>query len=250
MYLHLGNASIHTSTRQGGRAYQQDAADWQHDPSFIVAAVADGMGSGKGSGRIATTAVMLSLNILNAYGPEHPGAAIAATSDCVRDLIGDERGANDDTTMVLATVEKCGDVRVGWVGDSRAYVLTKSELLHRLTTDHNRAPYAPNVLTRALLGPDLDHRHNSHGADCQQHRLEFAEYSDSFDPALMVVLVTDGVCGVLTDYQISRILRSAPDAAHAARRLTAFALRAARAEGGNPDNATALVIDLQPNAEV
>lgn len=249
--------AIDASTCQGDRAYQQDAAGWRDDPSLIVAAVADGMGSGSGSGRIASTAVMLALNILNTYG-EQPSAAIAATSDCVRDLTGHGRGENDDTTLVLAAIETCGDVHVAWVGDSRAYVLTRSGRLHQLTKDHNLGPYRPNTLTRALLGPELDHRHHAHGANCQQHSPEAAEYSNPFDPPVMVVLMTDGVCGALTEEDIRRLLESSGDdaqdtdrdhrtpATRAASRLTAFAVRAARAkdDGLTADNATALVIDL------
>lgn len=256
--MYLGNATIDLNTRQGDRAYQQDAADWHHDRNRITAAVADGMGSGTGSARIATMAVTLALNIADAYGPEQPGAAIAATSDCVRDLTRDDRNEKDNTTLVVATVEASGDVRVAWVGDSRAYVLTRRGRLHQLTKDHNEAPYAPNVLTRTLLGPDLYHRHTDGLVECTRHRPEFAEYSDSFDPAVMVVLMTDGVCGVLTDNQINSLLSSAStasgtdgrvDASRAASRLTAFGLHAARALDKKADNATALVIDLGESLE-
>jgi serine/threonine protein phosphatase PrpC len=239
----LSLADIEISTHQGGRKYQQDRATFNRETSHITAAVADGMGSGAGSGRIAHMAATFATQIASVYGPEHPGAAIAAAAECVRSVADDDRGENDNTTLVLATIETSGDVRVGWVGDSRAYVLTRRGRLIALTKDHNRAPYAPNILTRSLLGPDLHHQHTQPD-ECLDHRPEFSDYPSDSDPAAMVVLMTDGVCGMLADDEISSILRTAPNARRAARRLTGIAIRTARAMGENPDNATALVIDV------
>lgn len=247
-----GQAAIEISTDQGGRQYQQDRATFSRHGGHITACVADGMGSGQGSDKIAHMAATFAVQIASVYGPEQPGAAVAAAAECVRAAAEDERGENDNTTLVLVTVEPCGDssahVRVGWVGDSRAYVYTKRGKLIPLTKDHNQAPHFPNVLTRTLLGPELYHLHDDAG-ECLSHRPEFAEYSSLNDPAALVVLMTDGVCGVLPDNEISDILIAAPNARRAAKRLTGRAVREARAKGGSPDNATALVIDLDPRTE-
>ena len=239
----IDSAEVEIASLQGDRDHQQDAAYWTRQDGHLVAAVADGMGSGKDSGRIAGLAVDLATRICSAYGPEHPQRAVTATSECVRALAEADRGRNDDTTLVLATIDHARTVRVAWVGDSRAYVLTYRGRLRQLTKDHNRGPWAPNVLTRALLGPDLYHLHDG-AEECERHTPEYAEWSDPVDPAVMVLLVTDGVCGPLAEAQISHILQTAPNPRRAARRLTGNAVRA---DGqGRADNATALVIDLTP----
>lgn len=241
--LAIDSAEVEIASLQGGREYQQDAAYWTRERGCLVAAVADGMGSGKDSGRIAGLAVDLATRICSAYGPGDPEKAITATGECVRALAEHDRGRNDDTTLVLATIDHARTVRVAWVGDSRAYVLTRRGRLWQLTKDHNRGPWAPNVLTRALLGPELYHLHDG-AQECERHTPEYAEWSDPVDPAVMVALVTDGVCGPLTEAQIGGILRDAPNPRRAARRLTGSAVRAV--EQGHADNATALVIDLNP----
>lgn len=181
---------LEIATDQGGREYQQDRAAFARESGHLVAAVADGMGSGKNSDRIAELAATLATRIAWTYGPEHPEYAVTAAAECVRDLTDADRGEYDNTTLVLATVEAPGAVplvRVAWVGDSRAYVLTRRGRLVPLTKDHNRAPWAPNVLTRCLLGDDLYHRHDR-GAECVKHEPEAAVYADVADPAVMVAL--------------------------------------------------------------
>ncbi len=248
--LSLRDAPIETSTLQGGRAYQQDASTWLRatDPTtgrlFLVAAVADGMGSGKNSDLIANDAVFLSATITAAYGPgDSEAAAIRATRELIN-VQHEDRGENDNSTLVLATYD--GSVlRVAWVGDSRAYAFTGRGRLIPLTRDHNRAPHAPNVLTRTLLG-ELDHRCGG-SDDCTGHTPEAAVFEPTPETGALerILLCTDGVCGVLSDGEIAEVLRGATNANRAAKRLTGSAVRTATDRGvEQPDNATALVIDL------
>jgi serine/threonine protein phosphatase PrpC len=247
--LSLRDAPIETSALQGGRAYQQDAATWLRatDPAtgrpFMVAAVADGMGSGKDSDLIANDAVFLAATITSAYGSERPDAAIRAAREVIA-VQHEDRGGNDNSTLILATYDGSA-LRVAWVGDSRAYAFTSRGRLVPLTRDHNRAPYRPNVLTRTLLG-ELDHRCGS-SDDCTGHTPESAVFEPTPEtgPLERILLCTDGVCGVLSDGEIAEVLRGASNANRAAKRLTGSAVRAATARGvEQPDNATALVIDL------
>lgn len=251
--MNLRDHRIEISTLKGGRDYQQDAATWLYatDPnpkrgdSYIIACVADGCGSGSGSGIIATDAIRTATMITAAYGPDRLHSAIDATRRIINDQHPD-RDEHDNTTMVLATVDNYCDLQIGWSGDSRAYVLDRWSRLHRLTTDHNLANVgAPNVLTRSLLG------HSGHDCDydtehCSTHQPETVSYTEGGlrHEASRVLLCTDGVCGVLTDNEIRQILSEAPNARRAARRLTGTAVRRAAGLGDVPDNATALVIDL------
>lgn len=200
----LAFAPVESRTLKGDRSYQQDACDWLRavDPDtglpVIVAAVADGCGSGAGSGRIAKDAVRLAIRIAATYGAEHLDRAI----DAAREIIDERRprrGRNDNTTLVLAYYD-AASLRVAWVGDSRAYALTADGTLHALTRDHNLAPYAPNQLTRALLG-SVDHRHGDAWEGCESHTPQVATplLGVPFQPSpARVLLCTDGVCGALS----------------------------------------------------
>lgn len=241
-------APVESRTLRGDRDYQQDACDWQRavDPDtglpVIVAAVADGCGSGAGSGRIAKAAVQLAVQIAACYGPEHLDRAIDAAREII-DARFPRRGRNDNTTLVLAYYD-AARLRVAWIGDSRAYALTADGQLHQLTKDHNLAPYAPNQLTRALLA-DGNHRHGDAWEGCESHTPQVAEplLGPPFAwPPARILLCTDGVG--LSGGAIVDTLTGAPDAASAARRLTSRAVRVARDAGEKADNATALVIDI------
>jgi len=245
-------APIETRALKGDRSYQQDACDWARvtDPDtgrpVIVAAVADGCGSGAGSGRIAKDAVSLAVRIAGTHGQANLDRAI----DAAREIIDERRprrGRNDNSTLVLAYYD-AAVLRVAWVGDSRAYALTADGVLHQLTRDHNLAPYAPNQLTRALLG-SLDHRHGDAWEGCESHTPQLATplLGSTLSPAARILLCTDGVCGPLSDEEIASTLANTSDASTAARRLTSRAVRAARSAASampEADNATALVIDL------
>lgn len=241
-------APVETRTLKGDRDYQQDAADWTRavDPDtglpVIVAAVADGCGSGAGSGRIAKAAVQLAVQVAACYGREHLDRAIDTTREII-DARFPRRGRNDNTTLVLAYYD-AASLHVAWIGDSRAYALTADGRLHQLTKDHNLAPYAPNQLTRALLA-SVDHRHGDAWEGCESHTPQLAEplLGRPFaSPPAWILLCTDGVG--LSGGAIVDTLTGAPDAASAARRLTSRAVRVARVAGEKADNATALVIDL------
>lgn len=241
-------APVGSRTLKGDRSYQQDACNWARtlDPDsglpVIVAAVADGCGSGAGSGRIARDAVKLAVSIAATYGREHLDRAIDATREII-DQRHPRRDRNDNTTLVLAYYD-AASLHVAWIGDSRAYALTSDGQLRQLTKDHNLAPHAPNVLTRALLA-GVDHRHGDAWEGCESQTPQLAEpfLGVPFAPApVRVMLCTDGVA--LSGGAIVDTLTGAPDAASAARRLTSRAVRTARAAGEKADNATALVIDL------
>jgi serine/threonine protein phosphatase PrpC len=246
-YYLLRRARIETSTLQGDRNHQQDATNWIHATAptgkpFLVASIADGMGSGSGSDIIATQAVNVATHIAATFGPSSLLDSVKAAANIIRDG-NPHRGESDNTTLVTVTVDSHDTIRVAWVGDSRAYVYTRNGRLQQLTTDHSEGPYRPNVLTRTLLGY-RDHSHTD-VRECASHAPE--THTSYVDYPTMVVLVTDGVCGVLDNAAISEILAHAPNARRAARRLTGQAIRVAHEKGSTyADNATALVIDLFP----
>ena len=130
---------------------------------------------------------------------------------------------------------------IGHVGDSRAYILTHTNL-EQLTRDHSlvqrlqelgqltpaEAAIHPqrNVLYRAIgQGEGLE-------IDVSLHRLV---------PGMKILLCSDGLWGLVSDKSISEIVWSAPDLQTACNRL----VDAANAAGG-PDNITAVIIEYAP----
>jgi len=139
------------------------------------------------------------------------------------------------TTLTLVWI--AGDrAVVGHVGDSRAYLVTKSGMV-QLTQDHSVVaelvrsgglqasearlhPYR-NVLTRALgAAPQVE-------ADVNSVRVE---------PGEALLLCTDGLTAVLQDEEIHKTLVEMDDPTRCAQRLVDLA----NARGG-PDNITAVV---------
>jgi len=223
---------------------------WRWDAfGCLAAAVCDGMGSLPGSGTIARVAAGYSL-AMAAWGftadkARSPVAILKAASELTR---AHPETADGDTTAVLAWIDPvAGTVEGAWVGDSRLYVYGDDSRLHLQTKDHNLAAQgAPTVLTRSLLAPEF---HDCAKEPCTEHQPEGLSWAPTTVRPWRVVMTTDGVHDVVTGAEMDEQLAGAPDAGHAARRLTAFALRkaarlaAADRRPRNADNTTALVID-------
>lgn len=141
------------------------------------------------------------------------------------------------TTLTAALVKDRG-ITIVHAGDSRAYLLHKEGKLQLLTKDHSlvqrlvelgqinesKAAADPrrNILYRALgqielLEPDVIHY--------------------SFPVDSLLILCSDGLWGVLSDYEIKRIINGAPSIAAACKRLVDAANRA-----GGPDNISVLLV--------
>ena len=248
------------STRIGGRDRNNDAATWALNTSnsgdpFVIAAIADGVGSPAGSGTAARAAVQTACAIGMHLDVRFEMAQLAdATAETLRGVsawtttptdvvVATMREFDDpdlaqgqpaDTTFVGLTLDSDAEIRVCWLGDSRAYVLTAETRLVQLTDDHNRAAQGrPNVLTRSLGW-------RAHGGP------ETARWTSTAWPhrADRVLLCTDGVHGTLSNEVIRYALVNADTPTRAASWLTRWAVRAA---GKYADNATALVIDVAPD---
>ncbi|MBF6250180.1 PP2C family protein-serine/threonine phosphatase [Nocardia farcinica] len=243
--------TITSASLIGARAINQDAFSWaaHGDPAstgYLVTAVADGMGSQPESGLVARAAVDAAVAI---------GAALEYQSDPVHliHLAGVAVGAfaeyaqrkdvfyayadgenNPDTTLVVATIGHDGEVQIGWIGDSRAYVRITDGRLIPITHDHNLGHIGhPHVLTRTLRHLD---KGPEHAAWHPSRRHEFT--------ARQILLTTDGIHDVLTDEVIAYALSTARTPSRAVAWLTQWAVRAA---GIHADNATAVLITFADN---
>lgn len=215
------------------------------DGLVLFAAVADGVG-GMQSGDVASSAAIATLTL--AFRPESEAdlgsALLHAASACHAALVklneDRQEGAAMASTLVAVAMHGTS-ARIVHVGDSRAYLLRGRRLL-QLTKDHTLVADAieagdiavaeadgssmANVLTRALgqAGgePDLS----------GEVRLR---------PGDRFLLCSDGIHGTVSAELLTQALRRQESAQSLADACVNLAL-----EHGGPDNASAVVIRVEP----
>ncbi|WP_331761063.1 protein phosphatase 2C domain-containing protein (plasmid) [Nocardia sp. NBC_01377] len=236
------------STRPGNRDTNQDAAavaDYDATPAHIVAAIADGHDTNKYSGLIADAAVrMATVQGAAVDHRQRPARLVELTRAVIPQIgqfaarpialqfwdfadIDDPTRAN--TALLVATVDHFGAVHIGWLGDVRAYILTHTAALYFLTNGDRTRP--PNPDRRDTLGSH-DHPESANWPT-----------SNSGHRARRVLLCTSGLHRALPDSEIRTVLADAATREDAAHELTARAVAAS----ADPDNATAIVIDVPPS---
>jgi PPM family protein phosphatase len=204
-------------------------------------AVADGMGGAK-AGEVASAVAVEAVE--RAAESDEPVEAqlagiVRAANRRIYDLaVADESRRGMGTTLTLAKVH--GDeVSLAHVGDSRAYRMRDSELT-QLTRDHSlvaelersgqitaeAAEHHPqrSIITRAL-GPEPD--------------VEVDTYTLSGRAGDVFLICSDGLTSMISDDEVTSILRSAPSLDEAAEAL----VRAANQSGGK-DNITVILFRL------
>lgn len=204
-------------------------------------AVADGMG-GHEAGEVASE---ITIRTLSDLAPDHANAnelaqaVVAANLNVIkapREGIGRE---GMGTTLTAAILEK-ERLLIAQVGDSRAYLLHQGAL-QQLTRDHSlmadmieagqlteeEARVHPNrsVITRAIgsdphMQPDL--------------------YELNVETGDRILLCSDGICTMLEDPEIERIMARTQSPQECADALVEAAL-----DAGGYDNATAVVVDVE-----
>ena len=152
------------------------------------------------------------------------------------DVAGHPERAGMGSTVVAAVVRD-GEAWVAHVGDSRAY-LWQDGALRRLTDDHS-------MVAEALRSGRMDEQEARN--DPLRHLITRVVGGQSGEPDLggpfrmdgrsALLLVTDGVCGVLEDAQIAAVLAEHRGAA------VARALIGRAHDAGAPDNIGIALLD-------
>lgn len=206
-------------------------------------AVADGLGGHAGGEVASELAVTAAIERLAAGGFAEPEDALPAAYRAAHRVILDAAAAEPaiadmGTTLVLAWRDDEGRIRIGNVGDSRAYLLTDGGLdlvtiddnyahelyeAGQLTAEQARVHPGRFLLSRALGLDDAD------GPQPRQHVLA--------SPGRLL-LCSDGLNSELPDDHIGTVLGQGTPR-QACDRLVQAALDA----GGN-DNVTVVVVDL------
>jgi serine/threonine protein phosphatase PrpC len=228
------------ATAKGPRADNQDfGAVHIGSPSEqalhgMVALVADGV-SGSKAGRIASE--LAGRTFIDAYVDQNPLKGVAAAG--VAALTGYNRwlhakGRSDPemagaATTFTALVMRGREATVLHVGDSRAWHF-RDGVLTPLTEDHVLAQPGPSHVLYRAVGIEPDLRLDTRAVTLKAHD--------------RLLLTTDGVHGVVSEPELTRLLarRASPEA-------DAQAIIAAAGEAETRDNATAIVIDvIRPGA--
>ena len=206
----------------------------------FVAAVADGMG-GHVAGEVASN-LALKAAVETTGGPV---PRVRAGNWAVMGRIRDEPELSGmGTTLTLGVFGEDGDLAIGHVGDSRAYLIREGRI-RQLTRDHSLVaeliesgrldpadaaghPFR-SVITRALgLEQDVD-------VDVVEERLA---------PGDRVVLCSDGLTSMIEDDAVERVLVESADPAAAVDAL----VEAANLAGGS-DNITVVVVAVADDPE-
>lgn len=216
----------------------------RNEDAYVLApplfAVADGMG-GAQAGEIASQIAASALRDATEHGGED--AVVALIQEANRRVyeaaVSDEAHSGMGTTMTVALVEN-GAVRIGHVGDSRAYRVREGTL-EQLTEDHSlvaelvrsgrlsqeEADVHPqrSVITR-VLGADPD--------------VDVDTFSVDARPGDVFVLCSDGLTAMVDDETILELVEGhRGDLEGAARALVDAANR-----GGGEDNITVVVFEI------
>ena len=206
-------------------------------------AIADGMGGCNGGSQAADTAIQVISDF--PYDRQTPVESLQqALQEANRHVY--DQGTSSQSLRGMGTTLTVGYLvdnvlYIGHVGDSRIYLI-RDHTIRQLTQDHSfvgellrdgaisadEALHHPNrnILTRAIgVAPEIT-------IDISQEKIALDD---------ILVLCTDGVCGVLTDEDILEIVEANPEPNQAAKTLCHEADRR-----GGTDNATAIVICFLP----
>jgi len=228
---------VATGLSDVGMVREGNEDNYLHDERLGIFAVADGMG-GHEAGEVASAVAIEALRAGVAGGSLITEAVIQANTAVLEKADANPAMRGMGTTLTAA-IEVEGGLRIGHVGDSRAYVL-RDGILARVTDDHSlveelvragqitleQAAVHPqrSVITRAL-GIERD--------------IEVDDISLELTDGDRVLICSDGLSGMVRETEISAIMRRETDTDAVAR-----ALIAAANAGGGEDNITVVVIDV------
>jgi PPM family protein phosphatase len=203
-----------------------------------LVAVADGMG-GHRAGEVASATALEALRAAMTAGEPLRDAIEGANDAVLEKSEADHELRGMGTTLTAGTLGTDGNLLIGHVGDSRAYLVRDGELT-QITNDHSlveemvrggeltpeQAEGHPrrSIITRALgIDPEVD----------------VDVYPVALRPGDRFLLCSDGLTTMLRGDEIAQILEGEPHPERAAQLL----VDAANAAGGE-DNITALVVEV------
>lgn len=216
--------------------------------------VADGMG-GQNAGEVASEIAIHTVQEM--FAPSSLPSDVISSTDNIKNYLkkviieADERvkrhsraeasTAGMGSTIVIAWCIGT-KVYVAWLGDSRAYCIMPDKGIGRLTKDHS---YVQRLVDEgsltdeeAMVHPNSNIITRSLGDTSQKAKPEVTEYAA--EKGMVILLCSDGLCGVCTDAVIGGIVEDGLDDLSACcDKLTNAALNA-----GGSDNITITLLEF------
>jgi serine/threonine protein phosphatase PrpC len=203
-----------------------------------LVAVADGMG-GHRAGEVASATALEALRAAMAAGQPLRDAIEGANDAVLEKSVTDHELRGMGTTLTAGTLGTDGNLLVGHVGDSRAYLVRDGELT-QITNDHS---LVEEMVRGGELTPEQAESHprrsiitRALGIDPE---VEVDVYPLELRPGDRLLLCSDGLTTMLRGDEIAEILEGEPHPERAAQLL----VDAANAAGGE-DNVTAVVVEV------
>jgi serine/threonine protein phosphatase Stp1 len=206
-------------------------------PDAAIWAVADGMG-GYANGQRASRIVVDAVDNVEASDDfdaecEAIASAIHAANATICTEVKD--GSAQMGSTAVALVIRNRRFAVMWVGDSRGYLL-RGGVLHQLTKDHSQVQ---EMIDRGLLTPAQAENHPMGHVLARaigvQDDIEVDAVSDEALPGDVFLLCSDGLHGVVHDYEMAEVLRGG--GGQSAQQLIELSL-----SRGAPDNVTVAIV--------
>ncbi|MDI6711602.1 MAG: Stp1/IreP family PP2C-type Ser/Thr phosphatase [Anaerosomatales bacterium] len=203
-------------------------------------AVADGLG-GHRAGEVAST---VAVETLFAHAPKHADAkglarAVRVANAAVIEAAEQGRGREGMGTTLTAAMVEGTRIALAHVGDSRAYLLARGELV-QLTEDHS---LVADMVRSGTLSAEAARIHPNRSVITRALGSDPNMVADAFEvdasPGDRLLLCTDGLTGMVEDAAIAEVLRTAPSPKAAVARLIAAAN-----DAGGHDNITVVVVDI------
>lgn len=226
------------------RADNEDSWTVQAFPGhWWLAMVADGIGGNEGGEMASSLAVKYCTDyVLDHQGKEVPGGLLASALKYGNHMVfetalGHKGVPGMGTTLTGALVgERDGQLYVGHVGDSRAYVLS-SNGIKQVTEDHS---VTGELMRNGAISEEDAMRHPARNvltaALGTQQSLTVSSYQEDLKPGDVVVLCTDGLTSLVSSKEMVQLLKEKPRE-EVARDL----VNAANSRGGY-DNVTVVLL--------
>lgn len=217
---------------------------------FGLYIVADGMG-GHQFGEVASNTAIRTVagDILRKFHPYlfnlKPEPLEESLQEIILSAVADaqktiQREAPGSGTTLTAALILGQQVTIAHVGDSRAYMVYADGRIEAITRDHSLVKRLEEL---GHISPDeaanYPHRNVLYRALGQGEGLEPDIFTIPFPSAGTLMLCSDGLWGVVSDQELLRAVREAPNLQRACQALVASANAA-----GGPDNISVVLIQL------
>lgn len=223
-----------------GRVRPENEDRYLHDEGSGIYGVADGVGGlpgGAEAAQLATEELSAALRAIPAGTEADLPAIFGALNESVRVLGQRMNPQTGIATTLTAGLVRADVLRIGHVGDSRAY-LSRGGALRRITEDHS---VENEVRRRRAKGELASYRESQRNAltRCigQPPPLEVDVFSENLSAGDRVLFCTDGITRLVPDRELGEMLAAADSPRAAVDRLVELAARR-----GGPDNATAVAL--------